>query len=232
MRFYSEKIQSELRDKDLVTYFKTRRVRVGDRIILFNGDGYDYNATVESLDQKCVRVDIGDKEENNRECETDVTLYLAVIAKDKFALAAQKATELGVKRIVPVITERSQRIFEVNVERIRKVCISACEQCGRAIIPCVEEAKTLQIALSDIAMYDKFVFAYENEGEKRLRDAGLARGNRIGLFIGAEGGITKNESELLIGGGAIPFTLGRRILRAETAVISALSLIYEKTDEC
>ncbi|MDE7107378.1 MAG: 16S rRNA (uracil(1498)-N(3))-methyltransferase, partial [Clostridiales bacterium] len=110
------------------------RIRVGDCITVFDGFGHDYSCKVKEIKKDKTLLEILDTAQNVGESAISVTLYLSVIKQDKFELAVQKATELGVKKIVPVYSAFTQRNFSLNYDRLNKIAISACEQCGRSIV--------------------------------------------------------------------------------------------------
>ena len=117
-----------------------RRIRVGDFITVFDGVGHDYSCKVTEIKKDKTLLQILDTFENVGESAISVTLYLSVIKQDRFELAVQKCTELGVKKIVPVYSAFTQRSFGLNYDRLNKIAISACEQCGRSVVPIIEQA--------------------------------------------------------------------------------------------
>ncbi len=203
------------------------RIRVGDYITVFDGNGTEYKCRVRNVKKDRTELDVISVEHDVGETKTDLTLFLSVIKEDRFEFAVQKATELGVNRIIPVYSAFTQRGGNLNIERLNKIAISACEQCGRSRVPKIENS----IEFDELVKHAKnsyLIFPWEREMHGRLRDAIDKSQKAISVFIGPEGGITQSEKDTLTDAGAKSVTLGTRILRAETAAITALSVIcYE-----
>lgn len=206
------------------------RVRVGDRITVFDGIGHDYFCKVKEIKKDKTLLEIIETAENVGESAISVSLYLSVIKQDKFELAVQKATELGVKKIVPVYSAFTQRNFSLNYDRLNKIAVSACEQCGRSIVPIIEQALDFDELLNRTKT-TYMIFPWERESNGTLQAVLDKDKADISVFIGPEGGITEDEKNKLISVGAKSVTLGKRILRAETAAIAALSVIYYEMGE-
>lgn len=200
------------------------RIRVDDYISVFDGRGNEYFCKVIAVKKDKTELEIIEHKTGVGETKKNYTLYISVIKQDRFELAVQKITELGVKRIVPVYTKYTQRGGSLNIERLNKIAISACEQCGRSTIPVIEqciEFDELVERVKDTYM----IFPWEREKVGKLNDAIDKKQKDISIFIGPEGGITEEEMTRLTQAGAKSVTLGSRILRAETAAIAALSVI-------
>lgn len=206
------------------------RVRVGDRITVFDGIGHDYSCKVKEIKKDKTLLEIIETAENVGESAISVSLYLSVIKQDKFELAVQKATELGVKKIVPVYSAFTQRNFSLNYDRLNKIAVSACEQCGRSIVPIIEQALDFDELLNRTKT-TYMIFPWERESNGTLQAVLGKDKTDISVFIGPEGGITEDEKNKLVSVGAKSVTLGKRILRAETAAIAALSVIYYEMGE-
>lgn len=206
------------------------RIRPGDYITVFDGRGKEYSCKVKDIKKDKTLLEVIDEAENVGEAGINVSLYLSVIKQDRFEMAVQKATELGVNRIVPVYAAYSQRNITLNYDRLKKIAISACEQCGRSCVPDVEQGIEFDELLKRAeATYT--VFPWERELTGTLKDAIDCDKKDIAVFIGSEGGITENEKQRLTDVGAKSVTLGTRILRAETAAIATLSVIYYEMGE-
>lgn len=206
------------------------RIRVGDCITVFDGMGYEYSCKVKEIKKDKTFLEILNVTKDAGESNISVTLYLSVIKQDKFELATQKATELGVKKIVPVYSALSQRNVNLNYDRLNKIVISACEQCGRSRLPVVEQVVDFNELLNR-AQNTNMIFPWEREIDGTLQAVLDKNKFDISVFIGPEGGITEDEKNKLTTVGAKPVTLGARILRAETAAIAALSVIYYEMGE-
>lgn len=206
------------------------RIRIGDYLTVFDGRGVEYSCRVKDIKKDRTVLEVLDKAENVGESGISITLYLSVIKQDRYELAVQKVTELGVTRIVPVYSAYSQHNVSLNFDRLNKIAVSACEQCGRSRVPIIEQSIDFNELLKR-AEKTHLIFPWEREMHGMLSDAIDKTKTDISVFIGPEGGITEEEKIKLTDVGAISVTLGRRILRAETAAIAALSVIYYEMGE-
>lgn len=208
------------------------RVRAGESIAVFDGKGAEYECVVKEIKKDRTVLDILSVSRNKNEAKLSVSLYLSVIKQDRFELAVQKTTELGISMIVPVYTAYTQRGSRLNAERLNKIAISACEQCGRSRVPVIENAIDFD-ELLERAKASYTIFPFERERSGNIKDVLKKAANisELSYFIGPEGGITDSEQQALLAAGAHSVTLGKRILRAETAAIATLSVIYCETGE-
>ncbi len=210
------------------------RFGAGDRVLLFNKEAGEWLAEFISLDKKRGAV-LKVIEQNLAEIvgidrfisQKNTTLYMAIIKNSNFDLVVEKATELGVSKIVPIVTERTVK-SGLNFERLRKLTIEASEQSGRIDIPEISENMNLDNALSDAKQLieNKSVFfghiSREDMGFVETKSSDLAP---VALFIGPEGGWTDEEVIKFADVGVIPLTLGQFVLRAETAAIVGVSML-------
>ncbi|MBR7039374.1 MAG: 16S rRNA (uracil(1498)-N(3))-methyltransferase [Oscillospiraceae bacterium] len=163
-----------------------------------------------------------------------VTLYQAVPKQDKLAEIVQKSVELGVTRIVPVLTARcvarpTKAEFAKKQERLQKIALAAAKQSGRGIVPEVAPLLTWREALTAMQSHDRAVMLYEEAGGVRFGEVPLEGVRDVGLFIGSEGGISEEEAAAAVEAGVWRVWLGRRILRCETAPTAALALLMYLT---
>jgi 16S rRNA (uracil1498-N3)-methyltransferase len=203
------------------------RFKVGEKVIVFDGSGSEYEAEIISLTKKEVVLDIKKSNQGGALINRSVSLYLSLIKKGNFELAVEKCTEVGVMEIHPIISERSEK-KDLNLERINKIVKEASEQSGRVALPKIFEVIDLEEAVS-LAMKDNkvcVVFHTEaaNQGETLNREKGLSliSSKNIAIFIGPEGGFTEKEMELFKKNNFQIRSLGQNILRAETAAIVAV----------
>ncbi|KGP63985.1 16S rRNA methyltransferase [Legionella norrlandica] len=203
------------------------RMKPGDQITLFNGDNYEFKATIESVRKKQVLVSIGSAAQISRESPLSVHLAQAVSKGERMEIVMQKSVELGVSRITPVITERCQ--VKLDKERMAKkmhqwqnIVISACEQCGRNKVPVVYYPEPLEQFLRKTREDLKLIL--HPASNKTWRNYSIQAAN-IALIIGPEGGLSDEEIKLTGEYGFLPLSLGPRILRTETAAITALSVL-------
>jgi 16S rRNA (uracil1498-N3)-methyltransferase len=204
------------------------RLRVGDAVVLFNGDGCDYAGRVAALRAGEVEVELLARNAGTPESPISLTLMQGVARGERMDLVVQKATELGVAQIVPVLAARSvvrldRRQAERKLEHWRAVAVSACEQSGRARLPVIEAPAALDEALLLVPGGGCRVTLSPGAGTPLTS---LAAGTTaITLLIGPEGGLTDAEVGLATGAGFERRSLGPRILRTETAALAALAVL-------
>jgi 16S rRNA (uracil1498-N3)-methyltransferase len=205
------------------------RLRAGAEVLVFDGRG-QVDCRVELTDFAHGRV-VGEVAQAP-EPRTRLSVYPALLQRDKFELVLQKLTELGASCITPVATERSlvrEAPDERRYARWRAILREAAEQSGRGVVPELRPTRSLVDALSDVN--GCAVLAFEGERERTLRDALRGRPTHVALFVGPEGGYTADEVDRARGLKASVVTLGPRVLRAETAALVASALVlYELGD--
>lgn len=215
------------------------RARPGDEIILLDDSGLEFRAVVETLEGDDARARVTGQSTSEGEPNVLITLYQAILKTDKFELVLQKCTELGVSRFVPMNCERSIPRAKAEGsnrhERWKRIVREAAEQSGRGRIPVVERPLDFIQACEDTG--SPALIPWEEERELGLKqalgsfgsDADRPRENRtLSLFIGPEGGFTGDEVALALSRGITSVTLGKRILRAETAGIATVAVaMYE-----
>ncbi|MBR2860720.1 MAG: 16S rRNA (uracil(1498)-N(3))-methyltransferase [Clostridia bacterium] len=239
-RFYckSENINQDgiFFDKDESQHIKkVLRLTPGEEIIVSDGTGEDYLCVLTECAEKCV-AKINGKVKNENEPKTNVILFQAVIKNEKMDLVIQKAAELGITKIVPVITARTVVKIEDakkelhKKERWQKIALEACKQCGRSKVPEVCSAMSLKEAIKLYSACETKIVAYEEEKTQSITKA-VTKTQSVGYFIGPEGGITEEEHSLLVSAGGVSVSLGKRILRAETAAIACGAVIMALTGE-
>ncbi|HMK60838.1 MAG TPA: 16S rRNA (uracil(1498)-N(3))-methyltransferase [Dissulfurispiraceae bacterium] len=215
---------------------KVMRCRTGDSLSIINGLGKAYAARISSISGKKVIVDILNEETAPSESPVSLVLCQGVLKGEKMDLIVQKATELGISEIIPMVTERSQIRETRKAARWRKIAEEAAEQCGRAVIPVVESPRGFEEILAalpnerisaGIIFWEEMGLSPDDALIKALRsspDKELGK-TRLAIMIGPEGGFTSLEVEKAESHGFMKASLGKRILRAETAAISAVVLV-------
>ncbi len=210
------------------------RARTGDELILFNGDGREFDGAVQTVRGSRVSASVGDGRQVDRESPLAVTLVQCVPRGDRMDFIVQKATELGVARIVPVLSQRSvvrldKSQAESKAAHWRAVAVSACEQCGRNRLPVIETAQPLlnYLGESKPGAGPRLVFEPESAPHAPTSARGPAGAGDIAMAdaqiaIGPEGGFASDELEAFRVAGFSRVGLGPRILRTETAAIAAL----------
>ncbi len=210
------------------------RLRSGDDLTLFDGRGGEYAARIAQVERDRVRVDV--LAWDARECESPLALTLvqALQAGEKMDLTVQKAVELGVGRIVPVLARRSVVRLDGaravrRVEHWRGVAASACEQCGRNRVPEVAELQGLERWLAQPAPAGALrLMLAPGAGHTLATLAPPAAGSPIELLIGSEGGLAPEEMHAAAQAGFVAVRLGPRVLRTETAGLAALAAIHAR----
>ena len=192
---------------------------------------------IEEINKDSIKCKIIETIKSEAESDIDITIFQGIPKAEKMELIIQKCTELGVKHFIPVQMERcvvklDDRTQKKKLERWQKIAETAAKQSGRDIVPTVENSINLAKLCNLIQKYDIVLLAYENEKENKLKDELKNIKNKkdlkIGIIIGPEGGIEKQEIEKMQLAGAKVITLGKRILRTETVGISITSIImYE-----
>ena len=206
------------------------RKKKGAQVILFNGDGCDYHSVISSIDKKGVVIQIVKAVSINRESPLVIELAQGIARSQKMDVIIQKAVELGVSRLIPLITERSQYSLKKPQEKNRlsrwqSVMFSACEQCGRNRIPTISSPQRLDAYLPQVNTPLRMVLSPYVDA--KLPDH-LKLPEAITLLIGPEGGFTDTEITNAQKHQFIPLSLGPRILRTETATIAALTLMQSR----
>jgi 16S rRNA (uracil1498-N3)-methyltransferase len=203
------------------------RLKPGDQVELFDGQGNIGLGTIEKVEKTSILVHIG-KVQKVRKSPNLRVLATAVPKLKRFDLLVQKATELGVDKIIPIITKRAVvKPRETKIERIKKIAAEAAKQSGRADVPEITSAITVNKLMQDSDGFDLKIIAMPN-GKKIKEVLRGATPKKIICLIGPEGGFTDEELGMAVDKGFIPVNLGERILRVETAGISVLSALnYE-----
>lgn len=193
------------------------RMEVGSKVVLFDGGGDEVLCEFVSLTKKEAKVKVLERKAGLMPVR-EIALCMALIKKDNFELVLEKATELGVSRIVPVQADRSEK-KGVNYERAQKILREAAEQSGRAIVPTLGEVVGLEKIPSD------GLVVFDPQGEVSAREFFATHTSApISILIGPEGGFTDNEIESFKSRNIPIVATGTQILRAETAAIVALTL--------
>lgn len=197
------------------------RFEKGDEIIVCCGDGNDYRCVLTEIGKNCeAKIITFDK--NLSEPQTELVLFQSIIKNEKMDYAIQKATEIGVSRIVPFSSERTVVRVEnkatKKAEHWQKIAIEACKQCGRAKFPIVDEPCSFNEAIKKLNAYEQKIIAYEDEKTQSIAQT-IKKASSCAYVIGPEGGFSKKEHDELVASGAQSVSLGKRILRAETAAV-------------
>ncbi len=227
-RFYiSTPIQSktfDITNQDLVHQWKSVfRYNVGSQVVLFDGLGTDYFCLITSLRNVGATVSVVKKNVTTFSPLRNLTLCVSLIKKDNFEFVVEKATELGVSTIIPILSDRSEK-KKIHYERLVKISIEASEQSGRGTVPVIHPLASMN-TLFESKMLPKNKIAMHPEGNSLQSYIQTAIPSSLAVLIGPEGGWAEKEIELFALYNIEIISLGSQILRTETAVISTLSLL-------
>ena len=207
------------------------RARVGDKLILFNGDGNFYHAEILEIAKKYAKIKILSAEKSQNEPSIELCIYQALAKGDKLSLIMQKITEIGAIELAIFDSEFCDvKANTTRVDRLETIAISAAKQCGRATITKQTGVHKINEVIQKIKEYDAFYVAYENEDGLTLAKDLIENKDKIkkvAIMIGAEGGFSAAEIESLKIAGAKIVSLGSRILRTETAAIVCSGLAMQ-----
>ncbi len=214
------------------------RLRTGQAIVVLDGGGTEYDVTLATVTRREVRGKVTGKRPAQGEPKVQITLFQSLLSREKFEWVLQKGTEVGVARFAPVATQRSimraKKIDEKKMIRWRRILTEASEQSHRGRIPQLDQAIDFGEAVSDLSDFDCTLIAAPSDESPTLGEA-LVSGERkvasVALLIGPEGGFAPDEIDLACQNGAIPISLGPRILRTETAAVVASALILYTSGE-
>lgn len=212
---------------------KVLRMKEEEKITVFDGCGNCADCIIEKIDGKSVVAKIEKRYLSETEPKLKITLFQGIPKNPKMDLIIQKATELGVVRIVPVNTKRivAKIDKESKIERLQRIAFEAAKQCGRAYIPKVENPVDFNEAVEMMKTFDRAIIPYECEKDGKLKEALEGEIESLAIIIGPEGGFEESEILKATEAGVVPVTLGKRILRTETAGLIAAALsLYVKGD--
>lgn len=240
MRFYvspgsisQSKNIIEIKDKTEIHHIRdVMRLKKGDSVDIFDGQGMEFSCSIEEVTREAVIIKIEEKLTSKHDMSFNITLYQAIPKKTKMDFIVEKTVELGVNRIVPIITERTVpeiKDFTGKIERWKRIGMASSKQCGRTILPTISDVMYFDSALIESKQEDLAIFASINKESKLLKNIlkGSAQKN-IAVFIGPEGDFSPKEVSMAKDIGCSMCSLGSLVLKSETAAIYVLScLSYE-----
>lgn len=205
------------------------RLAIGDGCVLFNGNGFDYPARVVAVGKRELRVVLDAPTVVQRESPLQITLLQGIARGDKMDLILQKATELGVTAVHPLVSQRSEVKLDEKragkrLEHWRNVVIAACEQSGRAVVPAVAAPVPLAVTLDGLPA-GGLRLILDPEGELAFAGLPIDADTRVVLAVGPEGGWSPSDRQQLQDAGFRGLRLGPRILRTETAGLAAIAAV-------
>lgn len=220
-------------DKEIINKIKkVLRQKIGDTFFLFDIDGQEFQVIIESINANQIKCKYVSKEIIDRELEIVINLYMALLKKDKFEWICQKAAEIGVKKIIPMVTENCvvTELSKNKLDRYKKILAEATMQCGGQVVPELAGLINFEQAVKKLDSASLNIIPYEQEQENQLINVlKLNKSKSVNVFIGPEGGFSQFEIDLAKQNKLIPTTLGKRILRAETAAIVSCGIIAQST---
>ena len=238
-RFFTDQVTDTLawvRGEDAHHIALALRMRTGESLTICDAKGNDFECKITNISPEEVSLRICSVSPSAGEPSTAVTLYQALPKGDKMETIVQKAVELGVAAIVPVLTERcvsrpDAKSFTKKRERYNKIALEAAKQCGRGKIPPFCELTDFSSALSHMQSSPLGIFFYENANTSLKRVLSQGVPSKVSILIGSEGGFSPAEAEQAEQAGLAALSLGSRILRCETAPLAALTaILYQAGD--
>lgn len=201
------------------------RLKAEDTLVIFDGNGGQFGATIKTFEKGRVLLQVGARQTTEAESPLPIQLIQGISRGGRMDIVVQKATELGVRRITPVITEYSVVKFggdraERRREHWRRICRSACEQCGRNRLPDIDLPQTLQACLDGFGNDGATRLMLDPRSDTGIRSKGAPAG--VALLVGPEAGLSASERELCSDSGFAAVSLGPRTLRTETAAIAGV----------
>ena len=214
------------------------RARPGDGVIVLDDSGYEYTVVLDSVSPRHASGVISESNVGQGETSLSITLYQGLMKADRFEYVLQKGTEIGISRFVPMVSERTVArniISDNRLQRWSKIIREAAEQAGRSRLPVLDDAVSFADACDSVV--GPAIIGWECERDTGIRGtllrhkAAIEQAQAIAIVIGSEGGLTAEEVSYAQGRGVTPVSLGRRILRAETAGIVTVAAVLYEMDE-
>ncbi len=226
--------------EDATHITKVLRMNIGDEVLIFDGSGYEYTAELTEVNREKCTAKITSKEFSAQEPKLNVTVFQGIPKSGKMDSIIQKSVELGVYSIVPVAMDRCVSKLDKKAaiekpKRWNKIAQEAAKQCGRGILPRVDDPIDFKEAVDRMTQLELAIMPYEELGHlgvSNLKEVLKAnQATEIGIIIGPEGGISDSEAQLAIDSGIKAVGLGKRILRTETVSGAMLAIIMYENDE-
>lgn len=207
---------------------KVLRYKVGYRAFICCNDGYEHDCTITELNKGYAILKVNESKLVDKK-NIKLTLFAGILKNNKLDFVIQKGVELGVDKVVPFLSAYSAET-KFSKERADKIAIDAAKQCGTAYLTEVSELISFDSLVDKIKDFDTVLLAYENETNYSLKNTKIV-GKNIAIIVGPEGGFKVDEMRKIQSEGAKIITLGKRILRAETASIVVSTLVLDKLGE-
>lgn len=213
---------------EFVHMTRVLRMKPGYKAVVCADDGKERLCTVKEIGSGYALLSQDEVRDADRK-KVSLTLFTGLLKNSKLDFVVQKAVELGVDKIVPFVSAYTAE-KKFNAERANKIALEAAKQCGSVWLSRVEEPVTFDEVTAEFGKFDTVLFAYESDRLHSLKNTEI-RGTSLALVVGSEGGFRPDEAERAVACGAKAITLGRRILRAETAGIVGAALVLDAAGE-
>ena len=201
------------------------RMVVGDELLVSLNDAFEYICEIVKMEKGHAIFKINGKRECEGNPRKNIVIFQAITKGAKFEFIVQKATEIGISKIVPFVSEFViAKVSESKRDRLLSIALNACKQCERTVVPEIADLTDVDGVISQFKDFDLVLFANEraNVG-KKIKD--LDKHQNIAIIVGSEGGFSQKEKEKFEGAGATTISLGKRIYRCETASVAMMSLV-------
>ncbi|MBP3619120.1 MAG: 16S rRNA (uracil(1498)-N(3))-methyltransferase [Clostridia bacterium] len=201
------------------------RMNEGDELLVSLNDEFEYVCEIMKFEKGSAVCKINGKHECEGNPKKNIVIFQAITKGQKFEFIVQKATEIGISKIVPFVSEFViAKVTEHKMERLNSIALNACKQCERTIVPEIAEPVKVDDVIASFKDFDLVLFANERTdvGEEIKK---LSKYKNIAIIVGSEGGFSQKEKEAFIEAGATSVSLGRRIYRCETASVAMMSLV-------
>ncbi len=238
-RFFVESVEAdviEITGEDARHIALSLRMKNGEGLVLCDGKGREAEAVIREAYPESVTLDITERRDSSAEPKTKVVLYQALPKFDKLEYIVQKSVELGVSKIVPVLTSRcisrpDEKTMKKKLERLRKISDEAAKQSGRGVLPEIGELLTYKNAVAEMAKFETPILFFEHAKYPIREIMENRKEGSIAMMVGSEGGFSDDEAKFAEEKGVLIASLGPRILRCETAPVAALSAIMYAAGE-
>ena len=213
----------EIKDDEFIHAYRVLRLSKSSKITILDGLGNAYQGRIKEINKNSIKGIIVNSISNVGENKIPLEIGIPIIKNNRFDFIIEKATELGVNKLYPILFDRGIK-KNINYSRIKKIIKSASKQCKRSRFPILYEPKTL---VEFLEKTEKLVLVGMINSKKKIYDYGLDFRNGVSIIVGPEGGFSPNEIELMKKNNLNFCNLGERILRSETAILHMLSIINE-----
>ncbi|MFA6867121.1 MAG: RsmE family RNA methyltransferase [Clostridia bacterium] len=215
-----------LKGNEFYHAIKVTRHKVGYKLIISDNKDKDYYCTITKINSDNLIAHIDEIKLNDKELRKDILLFIGI--NKEIDTSVQKAVELGVNRIYPIITKHGNE-NSINKERLQRIILESAKQCGRSKLPTLNDVIDFTAAIN-VAKDTKAFLFYEFEEDRKVSSVSQITEDMVSVIIGSEGGFSLEEIAMCRENNIETYTLGKRILRVNTALVSALTLVIDKVE--